>query len=252
MTFEHPVPEQIRQLLQLWKDVFGDWNGFWETFLETGFSPERCRCITEGGQVAAALTWMDVTCRDQKMAYIYAVVTHPGYRGKGLCRQLMADTHSLLREQGYAAALLVPAEESLRRMYEGFGYRTCTHVGEFDCEAAVSPVALRALGPEEFVRLRKEFLPEAAVIQEGENLAFLSRQAQFYTGDGFLLAAYGDEESITGMELLGQKETAPGIVRALGAKKGSFRCPGEEIPFAMMYPFVEDAVSPRYFGFAFD
>lgn len=252
MTFEHPAPEQIRQLLQLWKDVFGDWNGFWETFLETGFSPERCRCITEGGQVTAALTWLDCSCDGQKLAYIYAVVTHPAHRGKGLCRRLMEDTHSLLRERSYAAALLVPAEEPLRRMYEGFGYRTCTHVSGFDCEAAASPVALRALGAEEFLRLRRVFLPESAVIQEGANLAFLSRQAQFYTGDGFLLAAYGGEESITAMELLGRKEAAPGIVRALGAKKGSFRCPGEEIPFAMIYPLVTDAALPRYFGFAFD
>ena len=109
MTFEHPTQEQIPQLMSLWKGAFGEWNGFWETFLETAFSPLRCRCVLEEGMITAALTWLDGSCRGQKLAYIYAVVTHPEHRGKGLCRRLLADTHAFLASQGYSAALLVPA-----------------------------------------------------------------------------------------------------------------------------------------------
>jgi hypothetical protein len=38
---------------------------------------------------------------------------------------------------------------------------------------------------------------------------------------------------------------------ALGKEKGSFRCPGEEKPFAMYLPLAEGA-APSYFGLAFD
>ena len=240
------------QLLKLWKDVFGEYDGFWELFLRTGFSPERCRCILENGQAAASLCWFDTQCLGQKLAYLYAVVTHPEYRNRGLCRRLMADTHRQLRELGYAGALLVPAESSLRAMYEKMGYRNCTTVTEFTCEAGADPVPLRAVGPAEYARLRREFLPWGGVVQEGENLRFLAEQAQFYTGEDLLLAVYREEDVLHGMELLGNAEAAPGILRTLGCAKGHFRTPGEEIPFAMFLPLRKDAVRPAYFGFAFD
>ena len=252
MTAKHPAPKQIPQLLRLWKDVFGEYNGFWELFLETAFAPERCLCITETGSITASLCWLDCRAEGQKTAYIYAVVTHPDCRVQGLCRRLMADAHAHLKAQGYSCALLVPAEEGLREMYRRLGYRDATYVREFTCDAPGSPVSLRAIGPEEYAALRRELLPRGGVIQEGENLAFLSRQAQFYVGKDFLMAAYAEEDTLTAMELLGNASEAPGILAALGCKKGRFRTPGTERAFAMAYPLREDAVIPKYFGFAFD
>lgn len=240
------------QLKTLWHLAFGDGEEAIDAFFRTAYAPERCRYLTENGRVTAALYWLDCAYRGQKQAYIYAVATHPDHRGRGLCRRLLADTHALLKEQGYAAALLVPAEEGLRAMYEKMGYRTCTHVKKFRCEAGPSPVSLRAVGPEEFARLRRRFLPASGVLQEEENIPFLARQMQFFAGDDFLLTAYLEEDSLTAAELLGNKDAAPGILSALGAKKGSFRCPGNETPFAMWYPLQVDTAAPGYFGFAFD
>lgn len=240
------------QLLTLWKTAFGDHGGFWELFLDTAFSPQRCRFLTEGDQITAALTWFDCSISGQKIAYVYAVVTHPEHRGKGLCRRLLAQTHERLKAQGYASVLLVPEQPELRRMYEKLGYQTCTAVSEFSCAAGAIAVPLRAIGPAEYAELRRDFLPEGSVVQEGENLDFLAAQAQFYAGETFLLAAYTVEDTLFGMELLGDCQTVPGILRALGCKNGSFRCPGEEKPFAMIHRLQADAVIPQYFGFAFD
>lgn len=252
MTFDPPTGKQIPQLLTLWKEVFGEYNGFWEMFLETAFSEARCRCITENGQILASLCWFDCGLGDQKIAYLYAVVTHPGHRGKGLCRRLLADTHRHLSANGYAAALLVPAEQPLRAMYRKLGYRECTAVREFTCTAEAPPVPLRAIGPGEYASLRRGFLPRGSVLQEGENLAFLSCQAQFYTGEDILLAAWQEENTLHVIELLGDRAAAPGIVTTLSCQIGHFRTPGSEIPFAMYHPLTEDVPAPRYFGFAFD
>jgi len=157
-----------------------------------------------------------------------------------------------LGDADYDAVLLVPAEEALREMYRKLGYRDATRVSELSCGAADAPLSLRAIGPEEYAALRREFLPAGSVVQEGENLRFLSQQAQFYTGEDFLLAAYTEEETLHGMELLGDRSAAPGIVSTLECKKGHFRTPGTETPFAMIHPLTEDAVVPEYFGFAFD
>ena len=100
MNFEHPQQEHIPQILSLWKEVFGEYNGFWELFLDTAFQPDHCRCMIENGQVTAGLYWFDCSCGQDKIAYIYAVATDPAHRGKGLCRKLMADVHELLQVQG--------------------------------------------------------------------------------------------------------------------------------------------------------
>lgn len=252
MRIEKPAPEQVGQLLSLWKTAFGDHSGFWEMFLETGFRMERCRCVTEDGGVTAALYWFDCLCQAQKCAYLYAVVTHPEHRGRGLCRQLLEDTQKHLRKQGYASILLVPERDSLRQMYRRLGYRDCTSVTEFHCGAGKNRVPLRAIGPAEFAALRRELLPHGGVIQEEESLSFLEAQAAFFAGEGFLLAAYVDGNTLHGMELLGDQSAAPGIVAALDCKEGYFRSPGRDKPFAMIYPLTEDAAAPEYFGLAFD
>ena len=240
------------QLLPLWKEAFGDHNGYWELFLRTGFSPDRCRYLEEKGRITAALTWLDCSCQGQKMAYVYAVVTHPGHRGRGLCRRLMEQTHHQLQSQGYTAVLLVPADPGLQEMYAKLGYETCTCVSEGSAAAEDPPASVHCVTQEEYAALRQRLLPKGGVIQEGENLTFLSAQAQLYAGENVLLAAYTENGILHAMELLGDTAAAPGIARALGFESVTYRAPGSQIPFAMWHPLIPHAQKPTYFGFAFD
>ena len=252
MTFEHPGKAHIPQLLKLWKTVFGEYDGFWELFLETAFEPEHCRCITENGQVTAGLYWFDCSCQSQKIAYVYAVVTDPRHRGKGLCRKLMAEVHTLLTYKGYDSVMLVPAGDGLREMYRKMGYEDCTSISSLSCNAGTTSVQIRNIGMEEYAALRRWLLPEGGVLQEGVQLSFLSAQAQLFAGTDFLLAAYLEGETLHGMELLGNSEAAPGILRTLGCETGTFQIPGTEKPFAMIHTLHDAAIVPSYFGFSFD
>lgn len=252
MNFEHPRQDQIPQLVRLWKEAFGEYDGFWELFLETAFQPDHCRCITENGQPIAGLYWFDCSCSQDKIAYVYAVVTDPNQRGRGLCRKLMVDVHALLNEKGYASVMLVPADEGLREMYRKMGYVDCTTIGKISCAAGKSAAEIRNIGIAEFAQLRRNLLPKHSVLQEGIQLPFLAAQAQLFSGEDFLLAAYLDGERLHGMELLGNPEAAPGILRALGCQTGTFQIPGAEKPFAMLHKLTENAVTPNYFGFSFD
>ena len=252
MKIDHPSLHHMTRQRRLWQDAFGDTDAFLDSFFRTAYAPDRCRCVLVEDEIAAILYWIDCNLCDQKLAYIYAVVTHPDHRGKGLCRMLMADTHALLRSRGYAGALLVPQRESLRQMYAGMGYQNIGGLTEFRCGAGDTPVPLHAIGPKEYAALRRDLLPENAVIQEGAGLAFLAEQLQFYAGPGILLAAYAEKETLFVPELLGPSEHAPGIVTALGSLQGVFRTFGPEKPFAMFHPLREDALIPGYFGFAFD
>ena len=253
MTFDYPIPEQLPMLKQLWTTAFGDSEEFLSAFFSTAFSPLRCRVAREAGETLGMLYWFDVTCRGQKMAYLYAVATHPAHRGKGVCRRLMADTHALLKENGYAGALLVPQTDTLRDIYTAFGYRSCTAVSETFCAAGDVPAELHRIDSDEYARLRRQFLPEGGVVQEGENLRFLDTLVQFYRGAGFLLAAQkAEEDTLFGTELLGNADAAPGILKSLGYSQGTFRTPGSKQPFAMFLPLSCDAKAPEYFGIPFD
>lgn len=249
MKIDYPDREQLPELRRLWQEAFGDSDAFLDGFFDQAFAPDRCRCVTQEGQIAAALYWFDCRCGDRPMAYLYAIATGKSFRGRGLCRALMEDTRQHLQSLGYAGILLVPAR-GLAEMYEKMGYEACCGIAEFSCEAGMQPVPLRSVDAGEYARLRRQLLPANGVLQEGTNLTFLASQAQLYAGEDFLLAAAEEGDGLMGLELLGNREAAPGILAALGKSKGRFRTPGRT-PFAMYLP-LSGCPKPDYFGLAFD
>ena len=247
MEINYPTGNQEARLQTLWRLAFGDPEELIAGFFASGYSPRRCRCAAENGNVAAALYWFDAEFRGQKFAYLYAVATHPDFRNRGLCRTLMADTAACLTERGYDGALLMPQDSRLREMYGRMGFRDCCTVSEFACDAGEA-VALRPVSRGEFAALRRKYLPPDGVIQEGANLSYLERFAAFYAGSDFLLAAAPNGDSLTGMELLGSAGAAPGILGALGVSHGRFRTPGRRFPAPCSVPCGRTWTPPDILG----
>lgn len=251
-VFSEPSEHQIPELRQLWKESFGDSDAFLDNFFSTAFAHNRCRIATIDKKLAAALYWFNCSINGQTFAYIYAVATDKFYRGNGACHTLLADTHRHMKKLGYKGTLLVPGSESLVRLYEGCEYEMCTKISEIKCSAENLEISVTEITKEEFATLRPSFLPKDSLIQENENIDFLSTQAKFYKGNDFLLAATIENDNLYGIELLGNPSVAPGILYTLGCKDGTFRTPGKDIPFAMFHALSEDAVEPEYLGFAFE
>ena len=253
-----PSVYDISDLRSLWKEAFGDSDQFLDCFFATAYSVERCLCITEKGEVAAALYWFDSACDGRRLAYVYAVATRVSHRGKGLCRRLMEQTHRQLAALGYEGVVLVPGENSLFNYYEGLGYRPCSEISELHVCGEEPPAELRRVGKSEYAELRRALLPRGGVIQENESLDFLATYAEFYSGKDFLLAASRTGDGLRGIELLGNADAAPFIVSALGCAEGEFRMPpssawgNEKRRFAMFLPLKERAEPPTYLGIAFD
>lgn len=252
MKIDFPIPAQGMALARLWQEAFGDTLEFIEGFFCTGYSPSRCRCVTMDGRVAGGLYWLDTTYEGQRFAYVYAVAVGKEFRGKGIGRALMTDTHAHLRLRGYDGALLVPQDEGLRQMYRKLGYRDCTTISEFSCEAGEIPASLHRIDRDTYAAARRALLPQGSVLQERENIAYLEMLSFFYQGENFLLAARQENRELYSPELLGDTTAAPGILKALGCRKGTFRTPGPGMPFAMFLPLSEQARAPEYFGLAFD
>ncbi len=265
IAFRHPSSTDVQALRNLWKEAFNDNDDFLNLFFKTAYSPNRCLCAAIDGNVVAALYWFNCELMGEPIAYIYAVATSIKYRSKGICHELIKETHNLLKSAGYAGSIIAPQTESLFKFYETFGYKISCCIDSFSVDVAIDNTSVnvdkhclkvRKIDKKEYALLRRRFLPSNGVLQENENLNFLEAQVNFYTGNDFLLAAYEDSDILNGLEFLGNKDITPVIIDALGFKKGYFRSPFGDKPFAMYTSlrntppkFNEDDF---YFGFIFD
>lgn len=232
-----------KQLKELWKLVFGDPDSAIDTFFRTAYSPDRCRYLEENGQPVSALYWLDCEYTGGKLAYIYAVATHPDHRGKGLASKLINETHQLLKMQGYAGAVLKPAK-GLFPFYERLGYATCGYINTFHAKAG-DPLPLQELDTAAYARRRREFLPANSVIQEGATLDFLMTYAKVYDAGNALVCLYPDEQII--FEFLGDPAAASGILGMLQIPEAHFITAGTDIPYVMHYP-LNCPEKPGYLG----
>lgn len=251
MNINSPNHCDIPALRKLWKEAFSDTDEFLDAFFSTAFSYERSFCIKEENEVIAALYFFDCIFNGEKIAYIYAVATAKSHRGKGMCNKLMKHTHNVLKNAGYKGAILVPSSDSLFDFYKKMGYKTCCYLCKNKFIAGDICESAQEISTEEYALIRRVYLPKDAVIQEGENLAFLGTYAKFYKGDDFLFTASINDNTLVCHEFLGNIKKAPCIIKPLGCKTGSFRTIGKDVPFAMYLPF-EGEHCPSYFGFAFD
>jgi len=252
MRFEYGSTARIPQLRRLWKEAFGDTDVFLDGFFESGFSPDRCRCIVEKDEVVSALYWFEGICRNQRFAYLYAVATAQSHRGRGLFTALLGDVKQILAAQSFDGILLVPENEGLARMYEKLGFSCCTAVDRCTVAAAEVSAAVREIGAAEFAAIRRTLLPEGAVLQEGAVLPFLASQYRFFAGDDFLAIGQVYEGKLHCQEFLGEKSAMAGLVKATGAQAGAFRTVGTGTPFAWYLPLTARCVKPVYFALALD
>ncbi len=251
MIIDKPQNQQIPRLRALWREAFGDTYEFLDAFFGTAFSPDRCQCVTVGDDVASALYWFSCECRGKRIAYIYAVATSKAYRGQRLCHKLMENTHNELKAQGYSGAVLVPVTPSLFEFYGGMGYKTSCYVSELKYKSGTDSIEIHRVEKDEYRKLRRAYLPKGGVVQERENLDFLQTQAEFYEGDGFVVAARIEKDMFYGVEFLGDVEKIPHVLKTLRYSEGRFRTVGNGKAFAMYCPF-DNCEPPSYFGLAFD
>lgn len=246
MTIKTPAQEDIFALRQLWKEAFEDTDVFLDKFFSVGFCADRCRLLTVDGQVAAALYWFDCSWNGKKVAYLYAVATKKAFRGQGLCRMLMEDTHRHLKAQGYAGAALVPGNEGLFSLYGKLGYQSFCPMTTRTATPGNTKHALSSISWKEYETLRKPRLPENAILQEGKTLEFLSTFAQFYQGENCLFCGYEESGIFHICEYFGSAESLPEIAATFG-KNITARLPGSKM-FAMYLDFKNPAHMPFYLG----
>jgi ribosomal protein S18 acetylase RimI-like enzyme len=243
MTIElrHPRPGEEAALRELFTEAFGD-EDFTALFFAKGYSPSRCLGAFDG-ELLAALHWFVCSLDGERAAYVYGIAAFRHCRGRGIGSELIRGALGKLQELGYRHILLVPAEESLFRYYERFGFQSVSTIREVEIGAGEA-LPIRRLTVSEYAAARRELLPENGLLQEGPCLELLSGYAEFYAAGEALAAVTGDMI----WELLGDEAAAPGLIAALGLDRATVRMPGPGRPFAMALGVAGEC----YLGLALD
>ncbi len=101
-------------IVSLWELVFGDEKEDVTRFLKRFLN---CVLVYEhDSNICSMLTLLPIKYKNLCGKYVYAVATHPDYRGRGMASELLnfADKEDFL--------LLVPSEPSLYEYYRRFGF----------------------------------------------------------------------------------------------------------------------------------
>ncbi len=239
----------ITKCKALWLQAFGDTEEMVDLFFRTAYDPAHSHQILENNVPVSALYWLDYFRGKERFAYIYAVATEKAFRGRGYFHKLMTRTHEILKKQGYAGSIVVPAEPGLVRLYERLGYQ-CFYSAKVREIAAEGYIPAEKVSWEAYAAARKCRIP--GQLQPGKALyAYLSGFGEFYQTENSIFALSKQGDTLYFQEFLGESRELPGITASLQAKKAIVRFPEENTPFALFCPFT-DVEKPDYFALPLD
>ena len=135
--------EEVRAL---WKLCFEDSEEFMDLYFNMRYRDEVNRCVRENGKMVAALQTLPYTMTlcgtTVRASYVSGACTHPDWRGQGVMRHLLDETHRRMYADGVVLSLLIPAEEWLFQYYARSGYVPTFHYGVTSGSEAITRSAL--------------------------------------------------------------------------------------------------------------
>ncbi len=129
VTIRLAKENEIKDQKNIWKVCFGDEDSYIDLYYLNQYKPEETAILLYEDKLAAMATMIPGKLampggKTLDLAMLYAVATHPDYRGKSFSTQIMDYCHKHLMAIGMDASILVPAEESLFDFYGQRGYET--------------------------------------------------------------------------------------------------------------------------------
>ncbi len=215
----YPSVDEYGSLKALWLKCFDDAPSVVDRFFENVVTPENTVAVFEGETAVSVLYMVENTIKNNgvnyKAFYIYAVCTDPDFRGRGLMKKCFDFLFEISKERGVHYLFLVPASESLFKMYEKLGFKNgfCYSKRKVCSKDFVSDSKpYEKLTFEDYINIRNSFSKEINLATLGENgfKAFLSPKSEtvkaIKIGNGY--AVYENESgSVIVHEIFGDEES---------------------------------------------
>lgn len=273
------VSEQgdVPALKRLWKLAFGDEDGYIDHFFTAYYTPQRMLVLEEEGVVRAMTAWFDMPLVSADgvvfpSAYLYAVATHPEYRGRGLAGKLLHFAGQWLAERGFVCLTTVPARPDLHVFFGQNGFEECFALEqrEFIPRTKIAPAPLEAVDAALYGVLRERYLAETDHISYVDGLDYqagvcaLSGGGLYRVGEGGCACVEKGGNEVFVKELLCPPEewecALSAVAQAHPGQRYWVRTPyegqGEKWDFAMLKWLVSKPEwhkkTAPYLGLAFD
>ncbi len=215
----HPFGDEYDSLKQLWLKCFDDEKTVIDRFFKTAVTPENTVAIFSEDVAVSVLYMIEGTVKNNgenyRALYIYAVCTHPDFRGRGLMKGCFDFLFEVSKKRGVDYLFLVPASESLFKMYEELGFKNGFYYSKkkvYSKDFISQGEPCEALSFEDYINIRKSFLKiNLATLGERGFNAFLSHDGEAVravkVGNGYgvyeieggavtVHELFGDEQSI--------------------------------------------------------
>ena len=254
---------ELTQLTRLWRTCFHDSEAevqaFWKRFADKA----GIFCARDGKKVTAMACALPAQLIDgagesYEAAYLYAVATDPAYRGRGLCREVLACAEAALGKQGTDYAILIPAEESLFSLYGRYGYETVFFRGREEISAVPCAGKVEAIDAETYFSLRELLLFDSFVSCDPDFLAYQATSDRLVrvetAGQVHCAVCAQDSAALTVKELLPYTpEAAALLLKHFDCKRGVCLPPQGTLPYGMCKS-LSGVPLPRdcYLGLALD
>ncbi len=258
-------PDDYEELKKLWALCFDDERDVIDNFFDKTVTHENVVATFEGDRAVNAMYLLEseIKIKNAKYnaLYIYAVCTRPSYRGKGIMREAFSFLESLVSSRNINYIFLVPASDSLFKMYEKLGFKTGFTYNEevfYKNDSVLVNNVNSVLSYKHYLKSRESFLgeiPLATLKEKGFN-SFYSPVGNtvmcLCNNSGY--AVYETENGkVTVHELFGDKISLINAVFNLSGKDAvTLRKPTENgfgVPFGMYRAFGNvPEINNAFFG----
>ena len=260
-----PSESEYESLKALWQTAFDDTKASLDYFFEKTVSTQRVLAVFDKNKPVSALYMLESEIFIEEKAYpsyyIYAVCTHPDYRGMGLMNSLFAELFKIAKGRGIDYLFLVPEEEYLFNIYEKLGFKKGFSYAEKTAFKKdfndIEKIKTEKITYEKYRNIIKKSKPDTpvTVLKESTfNSFFNSVSGEVKTilvDDGYALFEE-KEDALTVFELFGnEKLLVSAIFQNTEKEKIILRQTAEDnsVPYGMYYNFNDaPEIKNGFFG----
>ena len=221
-----PLESEYENLKALWETAFDDSKESLDYFFQSTASPERVLAAFEDGKPVSALYMLESEIIKDNKAYsayyIYAVCTHPDFRGKGLMKSLFEELFKVAQSRNIDYLFLVPEEEYLFNIYEKLGFKNGFSYSEetlsrkdFNCIENIKNQKLTYEKYRDIIKENPKTVPVAVLKESTFNSFFnsVSGEVKIASVENEGYALYEEtEEKLTVFELFGNENLLLNVV----------------------------------------
>ncbi len=244
-----------KDILDMYNTVFSGEEDFAERFFDIVWKKDFCLSVSENGKTVSAVNVLPFTLTDGKKdfsaGYIYAAMTLPEHRKKGLMERLL--TKSFATGQDFS--ILIVQNDSLFDYYSRFGYLPICTVSEKALAVnKATDFTVRLANALDYARLldiyrasAKSFLTVKREVAEFERISKVY-DLPFYVAvrNGEITAyciGYKEDDLFTAIESMGEDADTltSAVAKMSGCKSATVRTIGTDKPIGMIKPLCDKA-----------